>query len=156
MIVRPDGLTSDREFGHLVLRWWHPDRSESGSQPIARAAETRLEGSELTKAFEGLTAVDAVSIDLASGEIVGLIGPNGAGKTTLLNLISGVLPLTGGALALNGRSIAARSPRDIARAGIARTFQNIRLFEGMTVWENLDVADSTARRHRLRSESVRR
>jgi branched-chain amino acid transport system ATP-binding protein len=87
--------------------------------------------------FGGLTAVADFSINVEKGEIVGLIGPNGAGKTTVFNMITGVYAPTSGKIMLNNRNITGRKAHAITAAGIARTFQNIRLFHGMTVLENI-------------------
>jgi branched-chain amino acid transport system ATP-binding protein len=90
--------------------------------------------------FGGLAAIDDVSVALEPGEIVGLIGPNGAGKTTLVNTLTGFQKLTEGEIRLDGRSFAAASPDAFARAGVARTFQAVRLFKGLSVSENLEVS----------------
>jgi len=91
----------------------------------------------LTIRFGGLSAIDNLDFAIAAGEIRGLIGPNGSGKTTLFNLISGLYTPTSGSIVFEGKAIAGRRPDEVTRAGIARTFQNIRLFGDMTVWENL-------------------
>jgi len=91
----------------------------------------------LTKVFDGLVALDAVSIEVRQGEILGIIGPNGAGKTTLFNLITGIIPVTKGHVQFLGKVITGLSTHRIATMGIARTFQNIRLFRRMTVSENV-------------------
>lgn len=91
----------------------------------------------LGRAFGGLRAVDALSFDVAAGEIVGLIGPNGSGKTTALNLISGALQPDRGSVRFEGRELAGAPAHAIARAGIARTFQLVRVFQRMTVRENV-------------------
>ncbi|RJR36122.1 MAG: ABC transporter ATP-binding protein [Deltaproteobacteria bacterium] len=91
----------------------------------------------LTKHFGGVKAVDGVSFAVEPGEIIGLIGPNGAGKTTCFNLISGLIPPTGGEVSLQGESLGTLAPYYRARRGLARTFQNIQLFSGMTVLENV-------------------
>jgi ABC-type branched-subunit amino acid transport system ATPase component len=95
---------------------------------------------ELTKRFGGVQALRGVSLDLHEREIVGLIGPNGSGKTTLLNCLSGVFPPTSGRVLLDGSPLGARGGHRVARAGIVRTFQNIRLFGGLTVLQNVEVA----------------
>jgi branched-chain amino acid transport system ATP-binding protein len=100
----------------------------------------------LTKKFGGVYAVKDVYLDCRIGQIVGLIGPNGAGKTTMMNLISGALTPDTGVVFLDGETVSATSPSDCAEAGIARTFQNIRLFRRMTVRENVEVARITHRR----------
>jgi branched-chain amino acid transport system ATP-binding protein len=90
----------------------------------------------VSRRFGGLNAVDGVSFSVEKGEIVGLIGPNGAGKTTLINLITGVHPATGGSVRFEGRDITRLRPYQIARLGLARTFQIVQPFPKMTVLEN--------------------
>ena len=99
-----------------------------------------LEVRELSRRFGGLLALDRVSFAVQTGEIFGLIGPNGAGKTTLFNLISGVTPPTGGAVLWRGAAITGHAPHRLNRLGLARTFQNLRLFDGLSVLDNLLVA----------------
>lgn len=94
----------------------------------------------LTIKFGGLTAVDSVSLHVDEGEIVGLIGPNGAGKTTVFNLITGVYMPDTGSITYLGRDIVKMRPNQIARLGIVRTFQNIRLFKGLSVYDNIRTA----------------
>jgi len=96
-----------------------------------------LEISNLSKHFGGVKALTGVSFSAAAGGITGLIGPNGAGKTTCFNLINGLLGPTGGAIRLAGQDLVGLSPYARARLGLARTFQNIQLFGGMTVMENV-------------------
>jgi branched-chain amino acid transport system ATP-binding protein len=91
----------------------------------------------LSKSFGGVQALTEVSFAVAAGEIVGLIGPNGAGKTTCFNLINGLLPPSAGAIRLGGAELVGLPPYRRARLGLARTFQNIQLFGGMTVLENV-------------------
>jgi branched-chain amino acid transport system ATP-binding protein len=92
---------------------------------------------DVSKAFGGVQAVTRVSLDVPGGEIVSVIGPNGAGKTTVLNMISGFYHPDTGRIAFGGRDITELSPSKIAELGVARTFQNIALFRGMTVLDNL-------------------
>jgi branched-chain amino acid transport system ATP-binding protein len=99
-----------------------------------------LEIKELTQLFGGLCAVSDFSVALESGELVGLIGPNGAGKTTMFNLVSGFYKPTQGSIMFKGRPIVGLKPHEITGLGIARTFQNIRLWNGMTVLENICVS----------------
>lgn len=99
-----------------------------------------LNVNHLTIQFGGLTAVDDVTLSQESGEILSLIGPNGAGKTTLFNLLTGVYQPTYGNIVFHGENISKLKAYERARKGIARTFQNIRLFQSMTVLENLLVA----------------
>lgn len=92
---------------------------------------------QATIKFGGLVAVNQVSFDIEKGRLFGLIGPNGAGKTTCFNLITGMYPPTSGSILFQGKSIAGNKPHNIARAGIARTFQNIRLFGALSAVENV-------------------
>jgi len=94
----------------------------------------------VSKYFAGLKALDNVSLRLEREEILGLIGPNGSGKTTLINVITGLLPLTAGKVFIDGQDISNRPPHTIAKAGLSRTFQTIRLFHELTVLENIEVA----------------
>ena len=96
-----------------------------------------LEILQVSKAFGGVQAVNGVSLDVQKGEILSVIGPNGAGKTTLLNMISGFYHPDSGRIALEGRDVTSLAPNRIAERGVARTFQNIALFKGMTVLDNL-------------------
>jgi branched-chain amino acid transport system ATP-binding protein len=105
----------------------------------AGAQESILRVKDLRKEFGGLMAVFDVSFDVDPGEIVALIGPNGAGKTTIFNLISGVLPPTGGTIHLEDNLLNGLGPHAIAGLGLARTFQSLRLFGNMTVLENVMV-----------------
>ncbi len=95
---------------------------------------------QVVKTFGGIRAVDGISFEVADGEIVALIGPNGSGKSTTLNLITGVYPLTSGRITFIGHDLTRLSTHEVIQAGIARTFQNIRLFNNLTVWENVWVA----------------
>ena len=99
-----------------------------------------LEIDRATKAFSGLKAVDGVSVSISTGEVVALVGPNGSGKTTLLNLISGASPLTAGAVRFKGSRIDGIGEHRIARAGVARTFQLVRILPGLSALENVAVA----------------
>ena len=99
-----------------------------------------LETKKLGISFGGLKAVNDFNIRIYQGELVGLIGPNGAGKTTVFNLITGVYKPTEGSFYLNGHPMNGKKTHQIVHAGIARTFQNIRLFKKMTVLENVKAA----------------
>ena len=116
-----------------------------------------LEGRKVTKTFGGLAAVFGVNFHIDQGEIVGLIGPNGAGKTTLFNLISGAYPMTSGGAFFKGEEITGLKPNQICRCGIARTFQLIKLFSEMTVFENVFLACLSGRLRGIkRSDAERR
>jgi len=106
---------------------------------VNKRMESLLRVTEITKKFQGLVAVDNVSIDMKEHTIHALIGPNGAGKTTMVNLITGVLPLTSGKVEFEGRDITGMATHNIARQGIGRTFQNIKVFPTMTLLENVMV-----------------
>jgi branched-chain amino acid transport system ATP-binding protein len=99
-----------------------------------------LEAQDLSRSFGGLLAVDAVSFAVEEGEIFGLIGPNGAGKTTLFNLMTGLTPVSGGSFSFRGRKLTGLPPHRIAGLGIGRTFQNIRLFKGLSALENVKIS----------------
>jgi ABC-type branched-subunit amino acid transport system ATPase component len=100
-----------------------------------------LEARDVVKQFGGLRAVGGVSLQIERGQIFGLIGPNGAGKTTFFNLVTGLFPPTSGDLIFDGRSIVGLKPHQIVDRGIARTFQNIRLFANMSALENTLVGE---------------
>jgi branched-chain amino acid transport system ATP-binding protein len=113
---------------------------------VVDVGETLLEMRDVTVRFGGLTAVDSVTFEIRRGEILGLIGPNGAGKTTCFNAMTGVYRPASGKIVLENRPIHRRKRYQITRAGIARTFQNIRLFAEMTALENVVVG--TDARHK--------
>ena len=101
--------------------------------------ERLLDVTGATKRFGGLTAVDSVDFTVDRGQIVSIIGPNGAGKTTFFNLITGLYDLTDGQVTFLGKKLVGLKPHQVTALGIARTFQNIRLFQGMTALENVVV-----------------
>ena len=107
------------------------------------AGTLQLQG--VTMQFGGLCAVADLSFSINPGELVGLIGPNGAGKTTVFNLITGVYQPTAGSVSFESRSLRGRQPHQIAKLGIARTFQNIRLFPGLSVFDNVRTATQVHR-----------
>ena len=125
--------------------------SVNNADAVARSAnapaaigDTLLTLQGVKKSFGGLTAVDGVDLAVRRGEIFSIIGPNGAGKTTVFNLITGVYKPDIGPMIFDGSSIAGLSPDRVLRRGIARTFQNIRLFNNMTVLENVLVGQHTS------------
>lgn len=135
----PDGLWS------LVARWvprrdrdvnWGEAAPLSERSKPARG-ELVLEVQDIRKEFGGLVAVNDIRFQIKAGHIVGLIGPNGAGKSTTFNLITGVLSLTSGSVRFRGETISGRPSREIARRGMARTFQHVKMIADMTVLENV-------------------
>ncbi|GAC1379498.1 MAG: ABC transporter ATP-binding protein [Marmoricola sp.] len=114
-----------------------------------------LELKNVTMEFGGLTALDQVSFSIKPGEILGLIGPNGAGKTTCFNVMTGVYRATSGAVLFEGQPLGKRKRYEITRLGIARTFQNVRLFKSMTALENVKVGADIRSRSGIFSALVR-
>nr|WP_309504496.1 branched-chain amino acid ABC transporter ATP-binding protein/permease [uncultured Roseovarius sp.] len=153
MFRKVDGLAGMKEWEERLL----PVADLPYKAPVVPQAPTTdtLTGEAMTMAFGGLTAVDGVSIRIEPGEIMGLIGPNGSGKTTLLNMLSGVLTPTAGRVMRGDEDLTGLATYQIADRGIARTFQNIRLFPNLTVMQNVLVAalsthggrDAPARAH---------
>jgi ABC-type branched-subunit amino acid transport system ATPase component/ABC-type branched-subunit amino acid transport system permease subunit len=117
----------------------------SWATPTSRAAPARplLEIEELTKRFGGVAAADGITLSVSPGELVSVIGPNGSGKTTLFNLITGLAPRDAGTIRLEGNEISGLPSHEIVRRGVARTFQNIRLFNNLSVLENMLVGEHT-------------
>ena len=111
----------------------HTRQVTSSDQPL-------LAGRDVTRDFGGIRAINKVNFQIHQGEIVGLLGPNGSGKTTLFDCISGIMKPSSGELFLNGQEITHLNPWRVNRDGLARTFQNIRIFEGLTVYENMLVS----------------
>ena len=111
-----------------------------------------LEARDLSVRFGGVLAVNKVGFDVRRGEVFTLIGPNGAGKTTVFNLISRIYTPTTGSISFDGHRLADHAPHEIARLGIARTFQNIELFENASVLQNLLIGRHTHRQTRLWQE----
>ena len=152
MIWRPKGLLSDWEFDEWLHRRFTrtesapavPDAAmgsdrDAALEPDAAAKEARLEVTDVSVAFGGFQALSQSGFEVSSGEVVGIIGPNGAGKTTMLNVITGLVPATSGQVRLNGKELMGTPSHDVARAGLVRTFQNLRLFGSLTVRENVEV-----------------
>src|SRR5215469_6468408 len=116
-----------------------PKSGHGGSVAAGNAPAARLSVRRLVRHFGGLAALAGVDLDLVEREILGLIGPNGSGKTTLVNCVSGVHSCTAGSVFLDANEITGWSRVRRARAGLARTFQNLRLFKELTVRENIAV-----------------
>ena len=159
MALRPQGIMGGIEF--FIKKKRRPDKDETGklraSTDLYYAAEqggvpaadrkdfysktgvVMLELKNITKDFGGLKAIDNLSLNLQQNEILSIIGPNGAGKTTLFNIISGIYPPTSGLIYFEGSEITGLKPHQVVRAGVARTFQNLRLFNQMSIMDNTKV-----------------
>src|SRR5215218_4256469 len=122
-----------------------PDTETDPESPIG-TRRPLLEVDNVTMRFGGVAALDEVDFDIKEGEILGLIGPNGAGKTTCFNVMTGVYQATSGQIRFDGKPLARMKRYQITKLGIARTFQNIRLFRAMTALENVMVgADANSK-----------
>jgi branched-chain amino acid transport system ATP-binding protein len=126
--------------GIVYLALGSPGKAERESDSLMTAAQPLLELRQCTIRFGGLTAVSALDLHIGREELVGLIGPNGAGKTTVFNMITGVYQPTSGQISFAGGPLAGLKPYHITAQGIARTFQNIRLFPSLSVFDNVRVA----------------
>jgi branched-chain amino acid transport system permease protein len=157
LYLRPEGLMGTREVDeHIRSRRGvsPPPRESLGEVSLAvpASAPSRLAAEGVEKRFAGVHALKGVSLSVSPGEICGLIGPNGSGKTTMLNILSGAFEPTSGAVVLGDRVVTGCSPQRLARAGVGRTFQNIRLFGGLTVLDNVRVGLTRGRTFSPRSE----
>src|SRR5712671_321054 len=153
MLVRPRGLLGTKEAWDVVRDLW---RKRKGGGPALAAQgispetiEFLIDVDHATIRFGGLTAVSDFSLQVKPRELVALIGPNGAGKTTVFNLLTGVYPPTEGSIKVMGRDTRGLAPHDIAHLGLARTFQNIRLFRELTAFDNVRLGC-----HHLTRESI--
>ena len=148
MIWRPNGVLDDWEVDAWLSR--RLSRGEPSFEaieaPIPEAVD--LSASEVTVEFGGFRALDGAAVQVSNREIVGLIGPNGAGKTTLVNVMTGIVEPTAGEVRLGEMGLVSEPSHAIARAGLVRTFQNLRLFTSLTVRENVEVAALIAAVHR--------
>jgi branched-chain amino acid transport system permease protein len=135
--LRPAGLVGHAEFAQ---GWFGRPRLPPAPQRKTASGTASLRIEQASKSFAGLTAVDDVSFAIEPGRVTGLIGPNGAGKSTLVNVITGLYPLTSGSVSIGERNIGTLAPDAVARAGVSRTFQNIRLFTGLTAGENVAIS----------------
>ncbi|WP_157626333.1 ATP-binding cassette domain-containing protein [Ancylobacter sp. FA202] len=136
---RPEGLCGGREL-NLLKRLGLSSPPAAAAEPPARTARLTIRADGLTKRYAGIVAVDDASVELPTDCITGIIGPNGAGKTTLINMIAGAVAPTSGTLAIAGVPVTRFAANRVARAGLGRTFQNIRIFPRMTLLENVLVA----------------
>ncbi|MCP4417441.1 MAG: branched-chain amino acid ABC transporter ATP-binding protein/permease [Chloroflexi bacterium] len=150
MLLKPDGIIKDWEIDHIFRNLWRRKERRPADHPIDSQQTKRnihtLKINDLVVEFGKFRALNGVSIEARSDEIVGLIGPNGAGKTTLLNAITGYVQTTEGSVMLDGEVLTGRQPHQIAKSGIARTFQNLRLFQDLSVRENIAVSAITTDR----------
>lgn len=137
LVRRPEGLAGLREWEEWLLSARRPKVSP---KPLTSAKSEVLEATGLIKRFGGVVATNDVSVTVQPGEILGLIGPNGSGKTTLLNQLSGVLRPSEGRIEREGKDLVKLPMHKFADVGISRTFQNIRLFTTLTVYQNVQVA----------------
>ncbi len=146
MLLRPEGLLGDRDLlGWMRRKMYRP----AEAVPIEATLGTRpLTASDVEVHFGGFVALDGARLSVRPGEVVGLIGPNGAGKTTLFNVITGLVDETAGSVRLGDQDISEATPVGVARAGLARTFQNLRLFPTLSVRENVALTALVAARHR--------
>ncbi|HZM82234.1 MAG TPA: branched-chain amino acid ABC transporter ATP-binding protein/permease [Candidatus Limnocylindrales bacterium] len=134
----PDLVASDLVASDLVAQ--RTSVARTGAEQAEAAARMILEVAKVTMRFRGLTALDGVSLAVREGEIRGIVGPNGSGKTTLFNIVSGLYRATAGKVAFDGEVVSRKRPYELSLLGVARTFQNLRLFATMTVRENVLVA----------------
>jgi len=141
MYLRPKGLFARYEIDELIL----PGRTQCAVGVEPGVASEKVQAAELSvrgvsKSYSGVVALKDVSFDVRTGEIVGLIGPNGAGKTTLINMIMAADRPDVGRISFGGADVTQTAPNSIPALGLARTFQNIRLFSGFTVRQNIEIA----------------
>jgi len=154
--ARPTGLAGLSEL-RLATFTRRPD--EAPPQPLTQPARPKPAGQALSVRdvsvrFGGLTALDRISFEVPMGQVTGLIGPNGAGKTTLINVICGQQRPTAGSVTLGGTTLSALPAHRVAAAGLARTFQNIRLFDRLTAMENVAAAAERNGRSRAEAEGI--
>ncbi len=144
MLLRPGGLLGDLDLlGRLRQRWRPAPRSAT---PPVR--DRTLVAEDIVVDFGGFRALDEAAIRVRPGEVVGLIGPNGAGKTTLFNVVTGLVAETSGSVRLGELDLSTGTPFQIARSGLARTFQNLRVFKNLSVRENVELTSLVAWKHR--------
>ena len=150
MIWRPKGLLDDWELDEWLYRRFGKATDEQPAElgVVEPDPDARLEAAGVDVVFGGFRALDGARLDARAGEVVGIIGPNGAGKTTLVNVITSMVPATAGTVQMNGVDLTHAEPHDVARAGLVRTFQNLRLFGALTVRENVEVSILVAEQHR--------
>lgn len=156
MVWRPDGLLDDWDLDrwlHARLRRWRERGAAVPEVPgaVSPDDDAVLVADGVTVSFGGFRALDGAGLEVGRHEVLGVIGPNGAGKTTLLNVVTGLVGADSGRVALGGADLSGAPSHRIARSGLVRTFQNLRLFGALTVRENVEVSAlvaSSTRRHR--------
>ncbi|MGD9753831.1 MAG: ATP-binding cassette domain-containing protein [Acidimicrobiia bacterium] len=146
MLARPGGLLGDTDLLGWLRRRTHRPAPPTERNVPPRQAELTAEGVGVR--FGGFVALDGARVRVRPGEVVGIIGPNGAGKTTFFNVLTGQVTASSGAVHLGSRELTGASPAQVARAGVGRTFQNLRLFGNLPVRENVAVAALVTGRHR--------
>lgn len=152
--LRPIGLMGLRELGPSLKDTPVPARL---APPVARSAEKQggsLSLSQVSMRFGGLVALDDISFEVPCGQVTGLIGPNGAGKTTLINIICGQFAPSDGVVSIDGAPVSGRAAHLVARAGLGRTFQNIRLFDRLTALENVMIAAQSRGHARAEAQAL--
>jgi branched-chain amino acid transport system permease protein len=135
-LTREQQAAMPSRAGAVELSWATPRAAAAAARPL-------LEIEGLTKRFGGVAAADGITLTVSTGELVSVIGPNGSGKTTLFNLITGLVQRDAGMIRLEGEAISGLPPHEIVQRGVARTFQNVRLFNNLSVLENLLVGEHT-------------
>jgi branched-chain amino acid transport system permease protein len=150
MIFRPKGLVEDWELGDWLARRFrrHAETQPEPAPAVETTGDIELVADDVGVTFGGFRALAGADLTAARDEVVGLIGPNGAGKTTLLNVITGLVVPSSGSYSVGGTSLVGLPAHAIARAGLARTFQNLRLFPALTVLENVEIVGLVADSHR--------
>ncbi len=154
MLWRPTGLLDDWELDEWLHRRFGgrgngpADGPPAVPEPVEPDTASTLSARHVQVTFGGFTALRQAGIEAAGGQVVGIIGPNGAGKTTLVNAITGLVEATDGVVTLDGTDVTTAPTHDLARRGVVRTFQNLRLFDALTVRENVEVSALIAAAHR--------
>ena len=159
MILRPGGLLGDIDLRAWLGRWSRRRRAaaDESMTTVAESPPTApgdLVADGISVRFGGFRALEDAGVRVRPGEVVGLIGPNGAGKTTMFNVITGLVPEQAGRVTLGDLDLSRESPHRIGRAGLARTFQNLRLFPTLPVRENVALAALSAARYRPRAPAA--
>ncbi len=151
MIWRPAGLLDDWELDEWLRSKLRRGRTEDRPDALPEVEAdpaSRIDADDIEVAFGGFKALTDAGLHASGGEVVGIIGPNGAGKTTFVNVITGLVEPSAGKFSLDGVDVSAMPTYELARRGVVRTFQNLRLFGSLTVRENVEVSSLIAKEHR--------